>query len=117
MGMIVWIDVDDLKPSMAKNLNNDSFTGKEIILFFNHIGQVDFVMIPHYSNITVASQWARLRPKSPASWLFAQPFIQAQIKEYTNAPRHWPLCGEFTGSSALVIRQLGWIGKPVRVVW
>ena len=27
----------------------------------------------------------------------AQPFIQAQIKENTKAPRHWPLCGEFTG--------------------
>ena len=24
-------------------------------------------------------------------------FIQAQIKENIKAPRHWPLCGEFTG--------------------
>ena len=24
-------------------------------------------------------------------------FIQAQIKEDIKAPRHWPLCGEFTG--------------------
>ena len=23
--------------------------------------------------------------------------IQAQIKENIKAPRHWPLCGEFTG--------------------
>ena len=29
--------------------------------------------------------------------LFTHPFIQAQIKENTKAPRHWPLCGEFTG--------------------
>ena len=29
--------------------------------------------------------------------LFTQPFIQAQIKENIKAPRHWPLCGEFTG--------------------
>ena len=29
--------------------------------------------------------------------LFTQPFIQTQIKENTKAPRHWPLCGEFTG--------------------
>ena len=35
--------------------------------------------------------------KSPASRLFTQPFIQAQIKENIKAPRHWPLCGEFTG--------------------
>ena len=25
------------------------------------------------------------------------PFFQAQIKENIKAPRHWPLCGEFTG--------------------
>ena len=24
-------------------------------------------------------------------------FIQTQIKENIKAPRHWPLCGEFTG--------------------
>ena len=33
----------------------------------------------------------------PASRLFTQPLIQAQIKENTQAPRHWPLSGEFTG--------------------
>ena len=36
--------------------------------------------------------------KSPASPLFTQPFIQAQIKENIKAPRHRPLCGEFTGN-------------------
>ena len=37
--------------------------------------------------------------KSPASRLFTQPFIRAQIKENINAPRHWPLYrGEFTGA-------------------
>ena len=44
-------------------------------------------------NITVTSKWARWRLKSPASPLFTQPFIQAQIKENIKAPRHWPLCG------------------------
>ena len=34
---------------------------------------------------------------SPASRLFTQPFIQTQIKENIKAPRHWPLCGDFTG--------------------
>ena len=29
--------------------------------------------------------------------IFTQPFIQAEIKENIKAPRHWPLCGEFTG--------------------
>ena len=30
--------------------------------------------------------------------MFSQPFIQAQIKENIKVPRHWPLCGEFTGT-------------------
>ena len=47
--------------------------------------------------ITVMSQWARWRLKSPALRLFTQPFIQVQIKENIKAPRLWPLCGEFTG--------------------
>ena len=47
--------------------------------------------------ITVTSQWARWRLKSPASRLFTQPFIHAQIIEKIKAPRHWPLWGEFTG--------------------
>ena len=46
---------------------------------------------------TMTSQWAWWRLKSPASWLFTQPFVQAQIKENIKAARHWPLWGEFTG--------------------
>ena len=34
--------------------------------------------------------------KSPASRLFAQRFIHAQIKENIKAARHWPLWWEFT---------------------
>ena len=41
-------------------------------------------------------QWARWHLKSPASRVFAQPFIQAQIKENIEAPRHWTLWGQFT---------------------
>ena len=48
--------------------------------------------------ITMTSQWARLRLNSTAPRLFTQLFIQAEIKENIKAPRHWPLCGEFTGT-------------------
>ena len=44
--------------------------------------------------ITLTSYWPRWRLKSPASRLFTQSFIQAQIKENIKAPRHWPLCGD-----------------------
>ena len=49
-------------------------------------------------NITMTLQWPRRRLKSPASRLFTQSFIRAQSKENIKAPRHWPLCGEFTGT-------------------
>ena len=48
-------------------------------------------------SITMTSQWTWWRLRSPASRLFTQPFIQTQIRENIKAPRHWPLCGEFTG--------------------
>ena len=51
--------------------------------------------IDHY--ITVTSKWARWRLKSPASPLFTQTFIQAQIKENIKAPRHFSSGGEFIG--------------------
>ena len=43
---------------------------------------------------TVTSKW---HLKSPASRLFAQLFVQAQIKENIKVPLHWPLWGESTG--------------------
>ena len=48
----------------------------------------------------LALQWRHNRLDSVsnhrASRLFTQQFIRAQIKETLKAPRHWPLCGEFT---------------------
>ena len=47
----------------------------------------------HYGDVimdAIASQITSLT-------IVTQPFIQTQIKENIKAPRHWPLCGEFTG--------------------
>ena len=55
-----------------------------------------FYWKPHsqcYNN-KMTSWWVRWYLKSPASRLFTQPFVQ--MKENTNALRHWPLWGEFT---------------------
>ena len=52
----------------------------------------------HYNDVIMNE-----RLKSPTSRLFTQSFIQTQIKENIKAPRHWPLCGEFTGD--------GWIPR------
>ena len=41
----------------------------------------------------MTSQWARWGLKSPASRLFSQSFIPAQINEYIKAPCHWLCAG------------------------
>ena len=56
----------------------------------------------------------RWRLKSPVSRLFAQPSIQAQIKENMKAPRHWPLCGEFTGEFSA---QMASNAENVSIIW
>ena len=48
-------------------------------------------------NITVTSYWAWWRLESPASRLFTQTFVQAQIKQNINVPRHWLLLEQFIG--------------------
>ena len=45
---------------------------------------------PH-CNIEMTSTLARWRLKTPAFWLFTQPFVKAQVKENIKALRHWPL--------------------------
>ena len=50
-------------------------------------------MLLHYSDIIVSV----MAPQITSLQLFTQPFIQAKIKKDIKDPRHWPLCGEFTG--------------------
>ena len=47
----------------------------------------------HFNDV-ITGRW---RLKSPASRLFTQPYLRAQIKENIKTLRHCPLCGEFTG--------------------
>ena len=77
--------------------------------YHGHIGQLS----PH---ITVTSWWERWRLKSPTSRLFTQLFIQAQIKENIKAPRHWPLCGKFTGDRWISHTNGQQLGKMFRLM-
>ena len=70
----------------------------------------------HLISNTLTSYWARLRLKSPASRLFTQPCIQAHIKENIKAPRHWPLCGEFTGTGEFPA-QMASYAENVSIWW
>ena len=55
------------------------------------------------SAVALSSRNDMISTKSPASRLFAQPFVQALIKENIKAPRHWPLWSwrEFTGDQCI----------------
>ena len=67
------------------------------LIYINYLYDMSVHAICPFYYITMTSQWVRWRLKSPASPLFTQPFIGAQIKESIKDPRYWPLCGEFTG--------------------
>ena len=66
--------------------------------------------------ITLTSQWPRWRFKSPTSRLFTQPIIQTQIKENIKAPRHGPLCGEFTGTGEFPAQGASYV-ENVSILW
>ena len=74
-------------------------------LDFYHLSTSEIVRRRHGSVYPVYStESLRWRHNGPDSDSNHQPhdcllnrFIQTQIKENIKAPRHWPLCGEFTG--------------------
>ena len=68
----------------------------QCLLSFVLIRLYDLSWWIHAIHITMTSQWAWWRLRSPASRLFTQPFIRVRIKENIKPPRYWPLCGEFT---------------------
>ena len=55
--------------------------------------------------IAVTSLWAQWHLISPASQLFAWPFVAAEIKENIEAPHHWPLWGESTGHRWIPLKR------------
>ena len=67
-------------------------------------------------SITLTSLWPQWRLKSPASRMFTQPYIQTQIKENIKAPRHWPLCGEFTGTGEFPAQRASY-AENVSIWW
>ena len=66
--------------------------------------------------ITVTSLWAKWRLKSPTSRLFAQPSVQAQIKENIKVQRHWPFARGIHRSPMDSSHKGQWCGN-VSVWW
>ena len=47
----------------------------------------------HYNDVMMDAMASQITSLA----IVYSPLIQTQIKEHIKAPRHWPLCGEFTG--------------------
>ena len=50
-----------------------------------------------YSDVIMSAMASQITSVS----IFAQLFVQTQIKENTKAPRQWPLCGKFAGDRGI----------------
>ena len=61
----------------------------------------------HYSDVIMTTM---------ASQITSLTFIQAQIKENFTAPRHWPLCGEFTGTGEFPAQRASYAAS-VSIWW
>ena len=51
------------------------------------------IKLNHYSDVITSTMAGQITSLT----IVTQPFIQAKIKENIEAPRHWPLLGEFPG--------------------
>ena len=85
------------RPQCANPCRTEFILGnmKYIYIFLNTFSFFAHVVPP--PGIAVTSQWARWRLKTPACWLFAQSFVQGQIKEKTSNFRVTGLCGGVGG--------------------
>ena len=48
----------------------------------------------HYNDVIMSAMASQI---TSLTIVYSTVFFQVQIKENIKAPRHWPLCGEFTG--------------------
>ena len=78
-------------PHKAMDKNTKSISAKD----WNVPEKIPFIF-QYWLFVLACHQWPSYFI-TPASRLLTQLFIQAQIKEYIKAPRHWPLWEEFTG--------------------
>ena len=78
--LVITVSADGLAPWGARTSAGTLMARKEFLF-----------ARPYTYPITVTSEWARWRLKSPAPRLFDQPFVQAQIKENITGDRWIPL--------------------------
>ena len=90
-----------------------SFREDHILIIFWIFSKAGYILWHRTSDRSVVSEIPRI---FTTSWVHTQPFIQTQIKENTKAPRHWALCGEFTGDRWIPRTNDQWRGKCFHLI-
>ena len=86
-------------------------TGMLLAIYFEVIKSCDSVPVPwscdmtsqlpsHYNDVIMGMMATQITSLT----IVYSTVIRAQIKENIKAPRHWPLCGEFTGTGEFLAR-------------
>ena len=99
----VWSEIDDILPRLWGNrqkIRNNIKTQNILWLIPNPYR----IRIYADGSACIPLQWRHnehdcVSNHQPHHCLLSRPFIRAQIKGNIKAPRHWLLCGEFTGPS------------------
>ena len=68
--------------------------------------------LEHYDDVRMGATASQITSLT----IVYQPFIQTQIKENIKARRHWPLCGEFTGTGEFPAQRASY-AENVSIWW
>ena len=82
--------------SALLTLSGDWFNTRSVMTWehFRHYWPLMRWILPHYSDVIMDAMASLI---TSLTSVYPTVFIHAQIKENIKAPRHWPLCWEFTG--------------------
>ena len=128
LGNLVWRTWDITMPSfkliillcVASTMKCVLSKLSDILLTFNHwttdLISLFTISMTAWAFLPVPKLLKSSAKKNPASGLFTQSFIQTQIKENIKAPRHWPLCGEFTGTGEFPAQRASY-AENVSIWW
>ena len=103
-----WGEINSYRKSYSMILTAACLSRVKLSELFS-VSCIFFYLIHNKSycglDITVTSWWKGWRLKSPVSRLFAQPFVQALIKEIIEAPHHLHLWGESTDDQRIPLTK------------
>ena len=114
--LIIKVDRSFVSLNPERKLHQEYFVKKLYWVQHYIVHQVNLL---HYTDVIMSTMASQIT----VSQLFAQPFVQAQIKENIKAQRYWPLWGELTGdrwiprTKGQQCRKLGVKQYSIATIW